>query len=228
MVSLSRKMYLFSSTSLDTDAQDKLILPPPSSPRSPKSYHATVPETITAIGSPKRNILRKGGPFIERKSCAAGSQGSLCNDGSTQLEYGCPLEYGDPNYDSEEDVKGFIPDAFHQVRGDDDVRLSKMTLTAYKRTIEPLITEYFTTGDPADMILNIQEIGAPEYAYECVKRAVNMSLDKTDRERELVSQLISIGYPDTFSANMIGKLTLLFTINIIRSSSHSRSTPTKP
>ena len=181
--------------------------PPPSSPRSPRSPKLKhfPPDTIcgSVVGSPKRNILRKGGPFMERKSSAAGSQGSLCHDGSTQEEYGGPLEYGDPNYDSEEDEKGFIPDAFHQVVPD-DVRQSKMALTAYKRTIEPLITEYFITGDPADMILNIQEIGAPEYAYECVKRAINMSLDKTDRERELVSQLISIGYPNTFSANTIG------------------------
>ena len=200
-------MFLFSTTTLDDDAQEKLLgTRPPSSPKSPKNHskHLAIPETICVVGSPKRNILRKGGPFLERKSSAAGSQGSLCNDGS--LEYGCPLDYGDPNYDSEEDDKGFIPDAFHQMR-EDDVRSDKMTLTAYKRTIEPLITEYFITGDPVDMILNIQEIGAPEYAYECIKRAVNMSLDKTDRERELVSQLISIGYPDTFSANMIGKLT---------------------
>jgi programmed cell death protein 4 len=113
------------------------------------------------------------------------------------------LNREDPNYDSNEEDKGFVPDAFHQMR--DAVRQSKMTLTAYKHTIEPLITEYFMTGDPDDMLQNIREVGAPEYAYECVKRAVNMSFDKTDRERELVSQLLSIGYPDTFSANMVGK-----------------------
>ena len=87
----------------------------------------------------------------------------------------------------------------------DAVGQSKLTLTAYKQAIAPLITEYFVTGDPADMLLNIQEIGCPEYAYECVKRAVNMSFDMSDRERELVSQLLSIGYPDTFSASMVGK-----------------------
>ena len=32
-----------------------------------------------------------------------------------------------------------------------------------------------------------------------------MSLDKADRERELVSKLISVCYPDILSSNMIGK-----------------------
>lgn len=46
---------------------------------------------------------------------------------------------------------------------------------------------------------------APAYAYEFVKRLVNMSCDKTDRERELTSQLISAFYPDILSRYMIGK-----------------------
>ena len=32
-----------------------------------------------------------------------------------------------------------------------------------------------------------------------------MSLDKGDRERELVSKLFSIGYPDFLSSSVIGK-----------------------
>lgn len=32
-----------------------------------------------------------------------------------------------------------------------------------------------------------------------------MSFDKGDRERELISKLFSIGYPDHFSSNMVGK-----------------------
>jgi programmed cell death protein 4 len=38
-----------------------------------------------------------------------------------------------------------------------------------------------------------------------VKRLINMSMDKDDRERELVSQLLSALYPDIFSSNAIGK-----------------------
>lgn len=50
-----------------------------------------------------------------------------------------------------------------------------------------------------------QDIGAYAYSYEFVKRVVNMSCDASDRERELVSQLLSNLYPDIFSSNMIGK-----------------------
>ena len=71
--------------------------------------------------------------------------------------------------------------------------------------IEPIIKEYFVSGDIDEILTSIYDINVPEYAYEFVKRSVNMSFDHGDRERELVSQLISNGYPDTFSASMIGK-----------------------
>ena len=38
-----------------------------------------------------------------------------------------------------------------------------------------------------------------------MKRLINMSCDQGDRERELVSQLLSALYPDIFSSNAIGK-----------------------
>lgn len=130
--------------------------------------------------------------------------GSAMDDGSTFRDPSS-LDHRDPNYDSEEENdRGFVPDAFHQLARD-NVAKSKMTLTTFKRTIEPIIVEYFVSADVDDVIRNIQEVDAPEYSYECVKRAVNLSLDKTDRERELISRLLSVGYPDTFSSNMVGK-----------------------
>ncbi len=53
--------------------------------------------------------------------------------------------------------------------------------------------------------LFLQEIDAPEYSYEFVKRLVSMSLDKGDRERELVSKLFSALFPDILSSNTVGK-----------------------
>jgi len=50
-----------------------------------------------------------------------------------------------------------------------------------------------------------QDIDAPEYSYEFVKRLLNHSCDKGDRERELVSQLLSALYPDILSSSMVGK-----------------------
>jgi len=85
------------------------------------------------------------------------------------------------------------------------VESSKITLSAYKRKIEPLISEYFVHGDVGEILRSLQEVDAPEYSYEFVKRLVNMSFDKTDRERELSSKLFVSAYPDMLSSNMIGK-----------------------
>ncbi|KAJ1416463.1 armadillo-type protein [Ochromonadaceae sp. CCMP2298] len=75
----------------------------------------------------------------------------------------------------------------------------------YKRAVEPIIVEFFVSGDVSETASALQDIGAPEYAYEFVKRLVNKSCDKGDREREHVSQLLSALYPDLLSSNMVGK-----------------------
>lgn len=68
-----------------------------------------------------------------------------------------------------------------------------------------MISEFFVHGDVVEVICSVQEIGCPEYSYEFVKRIINMSCDKSDRERELVSKLLSQACPDFLSSNMIGK-----------------------
>lgn len=65
--------------------------------------------------------------------------------------------------------------------------------------------EYFASGEIAELQRTVIELDCPEYAYELVKRAISMSLDRSDREREQISQLISSCYPEILSTNMIGK-----------------------
>lgn len=156
-----------------------------------------IPETIVGQeGTAKRNILRRGGASKGgRKENAANS---VVDDGSTFVD---ALDEHDPNYDSEEGGDEFVtPSLLRSAVGG-----SSMTLTAYKKVVEPLISEYFVHGDVAELFRGLQDIGAPEYSYEFVKRAINMSFDKGDRERELISQVLSNGYPDMFSSSMIGK-----------------------
>jgi programmed cell death protein 4 len=88
-----------------------------------------------------------------------------------------------------------------------DIGLSKLTLSQYKKKAEVIISQFFVHGDFEELTRDIIEINCPEYSYELVKRLVSMSLDKSDRERELVSQFISSPYahPDPLSSNMIGK-----------------------
>lgn len=116
------------------------------------------------------------------------------------------LDTHDPNYDSEEEK---LSDIEEYVAGVSQLRASvaeaTLTLTAYKKQVEVLIASYFLHGDSEEAFRSLQEIGAPEYSYEFVKRSINMSFDKSDRERELVSRLLSLGYPNYLSSNMIGK-----------------------
>ena len=67
------------------------------------------------------------------------------------------------------------------------------------------LQEYFGSSDLSELQRSIQEVDCPEYSYELVKRSVSMSLDRSDRERELISRMLSELYPDTLSSNMIGK-----------------------
>jgi len=166
------------------------------------------PESVVGgDGSAKRNILRRGngGGGPARKADGATR---VLDDGSVAAAWdGVALDERDPNYDSEEDSGVFTPPAHMRVRpyGEKRVGQSKMTLSAFKTRVTPIIKSFLANGDIEDAIANISAIDAPEYHYEAVKRAVNMSFDAGDRERERVSQLLSKGYSDVFSSHSIGK-----------------------
>lgn len=161
----------------------------------------TVPETVTVEGTAKRNIIRRGGGG--GKSRKDGLAGGSIDDGSL---YDDPyaLDERDPNYDSEEESpRAVIPTKAPLSR--EEIARSKMTLTAYKKRIQPIIREFLTSYVVDDVVDSLQEIAAPEYSYEFVKRLINSSIDRTDHEREQVSRLLSCLYPDTLSSSMIEK-----------------------
>jgi hypothetical protein len=121
--------------------------------------------------------------------------GSLYNDPTS-------LNENDPNFDSEDDGGEYpVFGSLHR----EAIGNSRLTLTQYKKLIGPHILEYFVSGDCDEVARNIMEIETPEYTYEFVKRLINMSLDQTDKERELVSQLLAAVHPDVFSSSMIGR-----------------------
>jgi programmed cell death protein 4 len=174
-----------------------------------------LPATVTGEdGSAKRNILRKDkstGAIMNRKKNSAGNN---VDDGTLNIPGGA-MDEGDPNFDSEDDnYAGFEAaersineqqQRFRRAYGDVAVGESKMTLTSYKQVVVPIIKEYLATGDIDECLLAIENVKASEYTYEFIKRAINMSLDQNDRERERISKLLSHGYPNTFSSNSSGK-----------------------
>lgn len=164
------------------------------------------PESIVQVDSAKRDIIRKGTKPHYRKDDIPGK---IVDDGSTydyelQLRNGA-IDEKDPNYDPDEDEIDQEYIHFDEISAY-DIGQSKMTLSEYKKKITILIHEYFVNGDidEANNILS-NEINAREYSYEFVKRIINMSFDKSDKERELVSQLLSYAYPNVLSTSMIGK-----------------------
>jgi len=165
-----------------------------------------VPETVVGEeGTAKRNILRKKGPGQGRHGRKEGIPGHVIDDGSNYTD-SYALDERDPNYDSEELVGNeFIPTTSYTVLHRDDIAKSNITLTKYKKLIQPIMVEFFSSADIIELATRLEEISAPEYTYEFVKRIINKSCDKGDKERELVSQLLSALYPDTMSSNMIGK-----------------------
>mmetsp|Transcript_15784 Transcript_15784/g.60087 ORF Transcript_15784/g.60087 Transcript_15784/m.60087 type:complete len:487 (-) Transcript_15784:145-1605(-) len=78
-------------------------------------------------------------------------------------------------------------------------------LTDFKASLKPIFQEFFVSADYEEVARRIQELDCPEYSYEVVKRAISFSLDKRERERELVSKLINFLYPTTLASKAVCK-----------------------
>lgn len=114
------------------------------------------------------------------------------------------LDEKDPNYDpDEENMEEYVPMNSGAI---DTTGQSIMTISEYKKLIIPLINEYFVNGDVDDALNTLcNDINTREYSHEFVKKIINMSFDKSDKEREYVSQLLSYAYPNILSTSTIGK-----------------------
>lgn len=81
----------------------------------------------------------------------------------------------------------------------------KMPLKQYKQLIYPIINEYFVSNDVDELINSLEEINEPHYIYEFIEKLITISLDYNNKEKELVSTLLSNFYPDIFSMYNISK-----------------------
>ena len=79
------------------------------------------------------------------------------------------------------------------------------SLNDFKKRIVSILREYFVSEDTSDAADSLKRLDCPAFHYEFVKRAVTMSIDRKDREREAVSILLSSMYPSTLSSVQIGK-----------------------
>lgn len=169
-------------------------------------------ESVGADGTAKRNIVRKGRDPMREKRQGGGHKGhwAATDDGTLMVTKGS-LDKDDPNYDSADDDPENIVlvadeeearyDGGRRVREEDIV----MSLTAFKARIADSLKEYFVSEDMEEMVRSVSELNAKFYHYELVKRAISMSLDGKERERELVSRLLSTLYPSLLSTADVGK-----------------------
>jgi programmed cell death protein 4 len=100
---------------------------------------------------------------------------------------------GDPNWDSElEDGCSLVEERTVQV-------------VAYKNAVADILFEYFNSGDLEETTDSLDEMDHPELAYYFVKRAITFSLDRHDKEREMVSSLLSELYDKSIDAEQMQK-----------------------
>lgn len=77
---------------------------------------------------------------------------------------------------------------------------------AYKTAISSKIVDFFSHGDIDELIRGANELETNEFGFELVKRIINMSFDRTDRERELVSRFLSVAnFENVLDSTMIEK-----------------------
>ena len=92
---------------------------------------------------------------------------------------------GDPNWDSEEEDMAL---AFAEER--------TTQIAAYKAAITGILQEYFNSGDVGEAAASLTELDHPEFGHYFVKKAITAALDRHDREREMISFLLSALYND--------------------------------
>lgn len=188
--------------------------PPPSPSHQPRIVGTSHETKIKEEGSSRRNITRKKSDYTSsgnhydsrsKKQGGAGKGKWTANlDGSDSIPI-LDLDEGDPLYDDEQKPHvlvsseyaveesgmptGYDPVANKAVYG------PMLTLPEFKIRISEALLEYFDSGDSTEFITCIEELKCTEYHHEIVKKAISLSLDKTSRERELTSKLLTVLHP---------------------------------
>ncbi|CAM0910830.1 unnamed protein product [Alopecurus aequalis] len=103
------------------------------------------------------------------------------------------LDPNDPNYDSDEEPYELIEVP------------ATTPLEDYKKSSITIIEEYFSTGDAKQTASDLKELGYDinEFHRYFVKKLVSMAMDRHDKEKEMVSVLLSRLYGDVVSSTQI-------------------------
>lgn len=161
----------------------------------------------TAVSRKERTKSRDFG------KCMGGGQKGLwvsVTENLARTTVPAALDEHDPNYDSENDT--------NVVLVSDSTKCSKENQSAahalpiemtihpsaeIKKQVSTIIEEYFISGDANEVRNSLKELEAEEFKYEIVKRGITMSMDKHEKERELMSRLLSELYLNGLTRNQL-------------------------
>ena len=130
-----------------------------------------------------------------------------------------PITKGDPNYDSQEDENDNIVlvsteeenenlakrtgiPVVHTVvaaeyeydpysKPENPRAAPKIPLAEFKQRVVSIAEEYFVSEDAEEFITDVLELQSPMLHYDLVRRIVVLSMGKKERERELISIILS-------------------------------------
>ena len=169
------------------------------------------PPSKAKVAEIERTLQKGWGNSTEKK----GKGKTSVDDGSSaRFEKSKKIDPSDPLYDPEDDESYILvsgEDGLSRSPRNYDPTLRRMVtgpmllLSEFKRRVTTTLEEYFSSEDVEEALRTIQELACPDYHYEIVKRAISLSLDRSDRERELVSKFLSAAHPKTLPVEQLGK-----------------------
>ncbi|QDZ24236.1 MA3 domain-containing translation regulatory factor [Chloropicon primus] len=118
------------------------------------------------------------------------------------------LDEKDPNYDPDEDVQHYNYREYSGPKGgsngSEDGKTfdkgSEEEMKHFKSRVELDLQEFLLCGDMVDFRWSVEELATPELNHLLVKKAVLLGLGRSQREREMISQLFSFLYPKVLTA----------------------------
>lgn len=182
-----------------TDATDLEVKAELSAPVVTGSASAAAASGGSGGGSGSVTTRKERSKSREMGKRMGGGQKGVWGNSTEILTAVAAVDDHDPNYDSEgEDGVVLVSSNGSPVRRaappdfeDESIKeLSMNPPPEIKKRIIEILDEYFTSGDAEEVKSSLRELDAGEFNYEVVKRAITMSMDKNDKERELVSRLL--------------------------------------
>lgn len=138
----------------------------------------------------------------------------MCMSAMPHCQKGCDSAV--PSYPTEVAENPLSPGAKDSGYSSDTERfdspISQMTsvdegisLDEYKAQVDEAYREYFLSNNVMELIHLIRELDAPLFGYVAVMRAISLSLDRGDKERELVSRFFAVGHGIALSSFALEK-----------------------